>query len=243
MCINPQRGMRMPSITELQPRIVVLDVNETLLDVNALRPHFERIFGNAGVLKEWFTQMLLYSQAVTTTGNFVDFTTLARHAMEMEAQVHRVQLKEADASSILNAIKTLPAHPEVPGALQRLHQNGFRLVTLTNSTQSTVEGQMHAAGLAHLYERMFSVDAVKKYKPHPETYNYVARELNVSPSEMMMVAAHPWDLMGAKAVGCKVAFVERPGTSWFQMLPKPEISGPTLADIATQLISRIEGGR
>jgi 2-haloacid dehalogenase len=211
--------------------------------VNALRPHFERIFGNGGVLKEWFTQMLLYSQTVTTTGNYVDFTTLARPAMEMVAQIHGVQLKDVDASSILNAIKTLPAHPDVSDALQRLRQNGFRIVTLTNSTQSTVEGQMHAAGLAHLYERLFSVDAVKKYKPHPEPYYYVAKELNVNPSEMIMVAAHPWDLMGAKAVGCEVAFVERPGTSWFHVLPKPEISGPTLADIATQLISRIEGGR
>jgi 2-haloacid dehalogenase len=229
--------------TGLQPRIVVLDVNETLLDVNALRPHFERIFKNGGVLKEWFTQMLLYSQSVTTTSDYVDFTALARYAIEMAAKIHRVSLKEADASVVLNAIKRLPAHSDVPGALQRLRQNGFRLVTLTNSTQSTVESQMHSAGLAHLYERMFSVDAVRKYKPHPETYNYVAKELNASPSEMMMVAAHPWDLMGAKAAGCEVAFVERPGTSWFHVLPKPEISGPTLAEIAMQLISRIEGDR
>jgi 2-haloacid dehalogenase len=233
----------MPANPESQPRTVVLDVNETLLDVNALRPHFERIFKNIGVLKEWFTHMLLYSQAVTTTGDYVDFTTLARHTMEMMARIHRVPLKETDIASVLNAIKTLPAHPDVSGALQRLHQNGFRLVTLTNSTQSAVESQMHAAGLSPLFERMFSVDSVKKYKPHPETYNYVAKQLNANPSELTMVAAHPWDLMGAKAAGYEVAFVERPGTSWFHISPKPEISGPTLADIATQLISRLEGGR
>ncbi len=229
----------MLSKTELpQSRILALDVNETLLDVNALRPHFQRIFGNGSVLKEWFTQMLLYAQSVTLAGTFVDFTTLARCAMELAANIHAVQLSEADETSILNAIKILPAHPDVSDALQRLRQNGFRLVTLTNSTQSTVEAQMHSAGLAPLFERMFSIDAVKKYKPHPDTYHYVAKQLNVKTSEMVMIAAHPWDLMGAKAAGCGVAFVERPGASWFYSSPKPELSATNLNELAARLISR-----
>lgn len=53
-----------------------------------------------------------------------------------------------------------------------------------------------------------------------------------------MIAAHPWDLMGAKAAGCEVAFVERSDKSWFALSPKPRISGPTLNEIAVQLIHR-----
>lgn len=52
--------------------ILVFDVNETLLDVNALRPQFELIFNDPGVLKQWFAQMLLYSQAMTQTGEYAD---------------------------------------------------------------------------------------------------------------------------------------------------------------------------
>lgn len=56
--------------------ILVFDVNETLLDVNALRPQFERIFNDPGVLKLWFAQMLLYSQTVTQTGEYADSAKL-----------------------------------------------------------------------------------------------------------------------------------------------------------------------
>lgn len=225
-------------LTQQRPHILVLDVNETLLDVNALRPFFERFFGDGDVLKEWFTRTLLYSQTVTQTNNYADFATVARLAIEMTAKIHAVQWSEADTAFILTAMKSLPTHPDVPGALQHLHQNGFRLVTLTNSSQSVAEAQIHSANLAHLCEQIFSVDAVRKFKPHPEPYHYVAKELNVKTSEMVMIAAHPWDLMGAKAAGCEVAFVERSGTSWFALSPKPELFATNLSELATRLISR-----
>ena len=48
--------------------IIVFDVNETLLDITTLNPVFERIFGNADVLREWFAQLILYSQTMTIAG-------------------------------------------------------------------------------------------------------------------------------------------------------------------------------
>ena len=220
-----------------QSNILLFDVNETLLNVNALRPLFEDVFADGAVLKEWFAKTLLYSQTATLAGPYADFTAIARHALEMTAHTHAVQLSEENTGSILAAMRSLPPHPDVAGALQRLHQNGFRLMALTNSAQPVAEAQMYAANLAQLFERIFSVDAVRKYKPHPDTYRYVAKELTVTTSSLTMIAAHPWDLMGAKAAGCNVAFIERPGISWFPLTPKPKISGKTLEEIATQLIS------
>jgi hypothetical protein len=45
--------------------MLVFDVNETLLDIEALAPQFQRIYGDAGVLREWFAQLILYSEAIT----------------------------------------------------------------------------------------------------------------------------------------------------------------------------------
>ena len=56
--------------------VVVFDVNETLLDLDALTPHFERLFGRSGVLQEWFAQLILYSQTITLTGDYVPFGDL-----------------------------------------------------------------------------------------------------------------------------------------------------------------------
>ena len=61
-----------------RPRIVVFDVNETLLDIGALAPQFQRLFGNSGVAQEWFSNVVLYSQVATIAGPYVDFGTIAR---------------------------------------------------------------------------------------------------------------------------------------------------------------------
>jgi 2-haloacid dehalogenase len=67
--------------------------------------------------------------------------------------------------------------PDVRPALERLRSAGFRLVTLTNSPPAVVEAQLKNAALDDLFERSFSVDAVKRFKPAPEPYRHVAREL------------------------------------------------------------------
>ena len=39
-------------------RIIVFDVNETLLDLKALQPRFEQVFGDPVALSQWFAQLL-----------------------------------------------------------------------------------------------------------------------------------------------------------------------------------------
>jgi hypothetical protein len=53
-------------------RVIVCDVNETLLDVGALEPRFKEIFGDGRVLQEWFTTVLLYSEVATLAGPYND---------------------------------------------------------------------------------------------------------------------------------------------------------------------------
>ena len=220
--------------------ILVFDVNETLLDVQALRPHFERIFKDGAVLKEWFAQMLLYSQTVTQTGEYVDFGKLARAGLQMVAEIHQAQLTEDDIAGVMKGIGFLPAHPDVLEGLQRLYNEGFYTVALTNSGEVVAKQQIKHAGLEDMFKRVFSVDAISKFKPAAEAYRYVAEKLDVKPSELTMIAAHPWDLMGAKAAGCEIAFIQRPGAAWFPLTPKPSLAGKTLTELADQLIARAQ---
>ena len=50
------------------PRVIVCDVNETLLDLSALEPEFKEAFGDAGTMQDWFTTVLLYSEVATLAG-------------------------------------------------------------------------------------------------------------------------------------------------------------------------------
>jgi len=64
-------------------RVIVFDVNETLLDLRALKPQFERIFGDGEVLHQWFGQVLQSALLTVVTGPYSDFGKVGRAALEM----------------------------------------------------------------------------------------------------------------------------------------------------------------
>ncbi len=226
------------STASSRQRIIVFDVNETLLDIGALAPQFQRLFGNAGVAQEWFSNVVLYSQVTTIAGPYVDFGMIARAALDMTAGAHGVALAPAERDAILRGLVSLPPHPDVRDGLQKLRDSGFRLVTLTNSAPSAVDQQLKSAGIREYFERSFSVDAVRKFKPAAEVYHLVATELQVQPSQLRLVAAHAWDVLGAMRAGCAAAFVARPGKALYPLGDQPDIVGTDLRDVANQIVSR-----
>jgi 2-haloacid dehalogenase len=60
------------------------------------------------------------------------------------------------------------------------------------------------------FDCVLSAELAHAYKPAPEAYLIAARLLGVEPAELMLIAAHPWDLEGARAAGLQTAFVDRP---------------------------------
>ena len=80
----------------MPPRIIVFDVNETLLDVGALEPHFARAFGDPRVLREWFSTVLLYSEVASLAGPYSDFGTIGGAALDMTAASRGTSLSSTD---------------------------------------------------------------------------------------------------------------------------------------------------
>jgi len=218
------------------PRILVFDVNETLLDLNALQPHFERIFCDGAMLREWFSQVIQFAEALTLAGDYRNFGEVARAALEMTAEAHGVRLSSEETERVMAGMRSLPAHAEVPKALSRLKSAGFRMVALTNSPQAVVDAQMKQTKLQEYLECNFSVDGVRKYKPSPEPYRMVAAELGVPVSQLRMVAAHAWDVGGAMQAGCTGAFIGRPGKAMFPLFPRPDVTGKDLAEVAEAIL-------
>ncbi len=208
------------------PSVLVFDVNETLIDIESLESHFERIFGDGRVLREWFGQLVMYSMAVTLSDTYVDFFSLGQAVLRMIADVHRVPIGDDDIAALGAGMQTMPAHRDVADGLRRLKDRGHRLVTLTNSPP--VAGgrtPLENAGIAGHFERQFSVDTSRVFKPSTRLYTGVAAELGVRPSECMMVAAHVWDTIGAQRAGFSGALITRPRNA---PLPAPGVPQPTL---------------
>jgi 2-haloacid dehalogenase len=115
------------------PSICVFDVNETLLDIEFIAPLFARLFGDSRVMREWFGQLILYSEAITLSGPYTTFLTLGQGVLEMLGSIHNVSIQKDDIEELRTRLLTMPAHPDVPAGLKQLKDAGFRLVTLTNS--------------------------------------------------------------------------------------------------------------
>jgi 2-haloacid dehalogenase len=217
--------------------VCVFDVNETLLDLKALDPHFERVFGDAGVRQSWFLQVLQSAFLATITDTYSDFGAIGAAALDMTAGRQGVRISDEDRQAILGGMRELPPHPEVPEALDHLRDAGLRLAALTNNTAKVAEAQLGNAGLSDRFEKILSADTVRRLKPAPEPYRAAAEALGVEASQVRLVAAHAWDVAGAMRTGCAAAFVARPGMVLDPLADPPDVVGTDLSEVAASIIA------
>src|SRR4051812_16330866 len=158
--------------------ILAFDVNETLLDLSALDPIFERVFGAAELRAQWFAQMLQIAFTGGLTGSYVDFSTAQDAALTMLARVHSVELDAATRDEVRAGMRSLPPHPEVNAALATLREH--TLVALTNSPLDVARAQLANAGLERHFDAILSADQVQALKPRREAYQLVADHCHVA---------------------------------------------------------------
>jgi 2-haloacid dehalogenase len=213
-------------------QVCVFDVNETLLDLAALDPFFERTFGDGAVRRQWFGQMLQLALTATVTGEYRPFGEHGVAALEMLGARHGVPV---EPEPLREGMTSLPPHSDVRPALERLNGAGVRLATLTNSTLEVAEAQLRFAGIRELFEASLSADSVRRLKPAPEPYRHTAEQLGVPIGDVLLVAAHAWDVAGAMAAGARAAFVARPGMVRDPRGREPDLVVADLAELAERL--------
>ncbi|OBK72028.1 haloacid dehalogenase type II [Mycobacterium sp. 1165178.9] len=221
------------------PPVLVFDVNETLLDIESIAPLFGELFGDERLLREWFAQLIMYSMSITLAGNYVTFPVLAQGVLRMLGDIYQVDITDGDLDRLKTALLTMPAHPDAAEGLVAMRDNGFRLVTLSNSPPNP-DGPtaLQNSGLGEYFEHQLSVDARSMFKPSPAVYRYVCETLGVAPSDCMMVAAHVWDTIGAQNAGFSGALITRRGNAPLPVdgLPQPEIVARDVRQLAERLV-------
>ena len=219
--------------------IIVFDVNETLLNLDGVQPVFDRIFNDPAAMRLWFGGLITYSEALTLAGVYVPFTDIGGGVLRMLAATRGIAISDADAVELTDRFATMPPHPEVPAALRRLRDHGFRLFTLTDNTLEISGRQLAQGGIIEEFERRFSVDeTVHRHKPAPEAYDSVAAALNLDPGDICLIASHVWDTIGAGAAGWQAGLILREGNAPLRVGPQPDYIGKDLDAIADQLIER-----
>src|SRR5262245_62189828 len=189
-------------------------------------------------MREWFGQLILYSEAIALSGPYTTFFSLGQGVLQMLGSIYSVSVQQADIEELRTRMLTMPAYPDVVAGLKQLKDAGFRLVTLSNSPPDPQSSPLKHAGIDGWLEKSFSVDRVRRFKPAPQVYHMVAEELDLPPAALCMVAAHVWDTIGAQSIGCSGALITRPGNALLPVhgLPQSQAVAPDLPALATQLI-------
>ena len=116
-------------------------------------------------------------------------------------------LNEAEKDHLNRVWHRLMPWPDAINGLQRLRER-FVVAALSNGNMALLTNMAKHAGLP--WDCILSSELAKHYKPAPEVYQTAADLLGLSPNQVMMVAAHKHDLLGAQGVGFRTAFVFRP---------------------------------
>jgi len=145
-------------------------------------------------------------------------------------------LSEGERDSLNRAWHRLQPWPDAVPGLTRLRRK-FIIAPLSNGNISLVTDMAKHAGLP--WDCILGAELVRHYKPDPEVYRSAAEFLDVTPAEVMMVAAHLRDLRAAKAEGLRTAFVVRPDE--FGPNGKPDLVADDSVDVTARSFDDLAG--
>ena len=164
---------------------------------------------NPNLVETWFLSVLKEGFATSNINFFVDFKTIARNQLKKIIHKHGFAMKNDFVDFFFDGFKNLKAHDDILNAFRLLQKKGFKIVTLTNGSKENTEVLLQKNNLSEYVVKCFSIDQVKKWKPNPEPYQMVLEHFKLKPYEAIMIAAHGWDLLGAKNVGLLTGYITR----------------------------------
>lgn len=133
--------------------------------------------------------------------------TLHRESLDVLLERHGLDPDEGTRHELVLAWHRLPAWPDSVPGLRRLGER-HTLAALSNGGFALLTNLVKAAGLP--FDCILSAELARAYKPDAAVYHTGARLLDVEPAQVLMVAAHRWDIDGARRAGLRTAFLERP---------------------------------
>ena len=138
-----------------------------------------------------------------------------------------------EVSFLVAQIERLEPFPDVPEALARL-KTRYKIAVLSNGDPDMLE----AAKAFHTipFDVLISVAVANSFKPHVATYTKAAEIMGVSMDEVLFIANHAFDCIGAKAAGMHTAFIDRRNLPFGSTPHRPDIVVPDMKALADLLV-------
>jgi 2-haloacid dehalogenase len=186
----------------------VFDAYGTLFDVHSVVTALQDVTAQAEALSLlWRAKQLEYTWLHSLMGRYVDFWTVTDEALRFALKHAGVQCTPAQHATLLNAYLSLAAYPEIPAMLAGLAPRPCAL--LSNGSPRMLEAVVASSGLTGHFTHLLSADLVKVYKPDARVYALAPQALGLPKEAIVFVSSNSFDVMGAKAYGFQVVWINR----------------------------------
>ena len=218
--------------------VIALDVYGTVIDTAGIAVQLGKTFGARAqaAAQLWREKQLEYTFRRALMRQYVDFDACTAQALSFVSAQLGAPLEKDDQRALLESYLHLPTFRDVRSGLDRLRDAGHKLVALTNGVERSVRRLLQHAGIDGYFEAVLSADQISTFKPDPAVYALLEQVTDVYPSGTWLVSGNPFDLIGAKACGVKVAWLRRDPAKIFDPWEfTPDLTVQTLDELSGKL--------
>ncbi|WP_227377748.1 haloacid dehalogenase type II [Haladaptatus halobius] len=224
-------------------KVLAFDLWDTLLDREAtLVPALDELLNDHGsdhdpeILLRRYLAMHFRDSMIDSLipGPHTPFKEISRRALSYRLKQIGLDVPDEEVRGVIRQWKTLQPYPDVDAALDRLAEE-YKLVGLSNGDPDMLDAVR--PNFETELDGVVSVADAGAYKPHRASYDLCCEELDVAPHEVVFVTAHTFDLVGAKAIGMRGAFLNRHENPYGSWIHQPDITVADTEELADVLTS------
>lgn len=187
-------------------------------------------------LELWFAQTLRDAFALSYAGGYIPLKEVLAAELPRTMQMLGIAADKGQLESAIASFAELQLQPEARQAFQILQSAGWQMVALTNGSEESTRKLLASANVLDYFTQIYSCDAIAKTKPHPDVYAMPKQDAK---GDVWLVAAHAWDIQGAKAAGLKAAYITKQEKEYLSIYPQPDVIAEDLVTVASKLAEYI----
>tara|TARA_Y100000748_G_scaffold183793_1_gene153857 strand:+ start:191 stop:895 length:705 start_codon:yes stop_codon:yes gene_type:complete len=162
------------------------------------------------------------------------YLPVKRRALLYTLRTLKINFTYEQIDEFMDAYNFLSPFKDAIDGLNQLSEK-FNLVILSNGEQNYLN-YLAKNRIEMDFHSILSAQSVGQFKPHPSVYRYACRSLNLEPENIMMVASHSFDILGARHSGFRGAYVNRYDLPYDESEYKPDLISNDFTDLCEQLL-------
>ncbi|MFQ5839978.1 MAG: haloacid dehalogenase type II [Candidatus Methylomirabilales bacterium] len=215
-------------------RGIAFDMYGTLVDVGAVAKACRAVTPDPVAFNtEWRAKQLEYAFLRGLMEEFQDFCEVTRQALDFTLKRNGIEASAEQKATMMEAWMHPMAYPDVAPALERLGR--YNLAVLSNGSRKMLERGLERTGLARYFRHVLSVDVVHTFKPSPKVYAMAPQAFGCDRGGVLFVSSNSWDVIGAKAFGLQVCWLNRKNAILDPLGPKPDLTLTTFTSLTDTL--------